>query len=43
MLHLLARAGAGEGSVALLVGEPGVGKTRLAREFGVCAIFRTGP
>ena len=36
----LARAAAGEGRVALLVGEPGVGKTRLAREFAAHAIAR---
>jgi DNA-binding CsgD family transcriptional regulator len=35
--RVLERAGAGEGCVALLVGEPGVGKTRLAREFGARA------
>jgi len=38
--RLLERAGVGEGSVALLVGEPGVGKTRLAREFATHAVAR---
>jgi DNA-binding CsgD family transcriptional regulator len=32
LLHLLGRTAAGETAVAALVGEPGVGKTRLARE-----------
>jgi DNA-binding CsgD family transcriptional regulator len=41
MQRLLTRAGAGEGSVALLVGEPGVGKTRLAREFATQALARS--
>ena len=31
--HALARAGAGHGQVVALVGEPGVGKSRLAYEF----------
>jgi DNA-binding CsgD family transcriptional regulator len=37
---LLARAGIGVGRVALLAGEPGVGKTRLAREFAARAVGR---
>jgi DNA-binding NarL/FixJ family response regulator len=36
----LTRAAAGEARVALLVGEPGVGKTRLAREFTARAAAR---
>ncbi len=40
MQLLLERAGVGEGSVALLVGEPGVGKTRFAREFAAGADAR---
>jgi len=40
MLGLLERARAGAGSVALLAGEPGVGKTRLAREFATHALAR---
>ena len=35
--RLLDRAGSGQARVALLVGEPGVGKTRLAREFAARA------
>ena len=31
--HALARAGAGHGQVVALVGEPGVGKSRLVYEF----------
>jgi DNA-binding CsgD family transcriptional regulator len=38
--RLLERAGVGEGSVALLAGEPGVGKTRLAREVATHAVGR---
>lgn len=34
---LLARVLSGQGSVAMVVGEPGIGKTRLAREFSVHA------
>jgi len=36
----LARALSGEGSSVMLVGEPGIGKTRLAEEFGVYAKLR---
>jgi DNA-binding CsgD family transcriptional regulator len=40
MQDLLQRAGVGAGRVALLAGEPGVGKTRLAREFAARAADR---
>jgi DNA-binding CsgD family transcriptional regulator len=40
MEDLLERAGIGVGRVALLAGEPGVGKTRLAREFAARAVAR---
>jgi predicted ATPase/class 3 adenylate cyclase len=36
----LARALSGEGSTVMLVGEPGIGKTRLAEEFAVYAKLR---
>jgi DNA-binding CsgD family transcriptional regulator len=38
--RLLDRAGVGQGRVALLVGEPGVGKTRIAREFAAAGAQR---
>jgi DNA-binding CsgD family transcriptional regulator len=40
MQRLLERAEAGEGCVVQLVGEPGAGKTRLAREFATRASAR---
>jgi len=36
----LEHALSGKGSLAMLVGEPGIGKTRLAEEFGVYAALR---
>jgi len=46
--EVFARVLAGEGSVAMVVGEPGIGKTRLTKEFTVHAKLRsarvfTGP
>jgi DNA-binding SARP family transcriptional activator len=35
--HLLGKAAAGSGSVVLITGEPGIGKTRLARELAARA------
>jgi DNA-binding CsgD family transcriptional regulator len=40
--RLLDRDGVGQGRAALLVGEPGVGKTRIAREFAAAASARDG-
>src|SRR5262245_47252301 len=38
--RLLDRAQAGQGGVALLVGAPGIGKTRTARELATVAVRR---
>jgi DNA-binding SARP family transcriptional activator len=40
LLHLVAEADAGRGGVALVAGEPGIGKTRLLATFGEVATDR---